>query len=762
MAKRKVAILGGGMAGLTAAYELTRTPQLRERHEVTIYQMGWRLGGKAASSRDTFGRILEHGLHVWFGCYENAFGLIREVYKTWDRDADCPLKTWRDAFVPQDCTPIGDRIGGRYSFHPVQWPRRSGQPGDGAGLPTLWESSVVLLELARNVARAWSDKHPDVAMPGNRAPQWALDQYDKFFATSRNVERPAASLQHDPSGRFADVGETVEAALAWARSFDGSVPHVINKRHSHHGIIALLRTARDHVQIASMDTSAQDIETRVLEQLLDVVAAFLNGLFSDLIIDGKTIDQLDALEFRAWLMRHGGSPLAVEESALVKSLYDTMFQYEDGDPARPSYAAGTAAQVVLRIVATYKEAALYLMTAGMGEVVVAPLYETLKGRGVKFRFFRKVSRLEIDKDANAVEKIYLERQADVVKGDEYAPTFKHDGLVCWPDRPDWKQIVGGAAMAKAKVDFESHWCQWPSAGQEMLSRGADFHDVILAMSLGAFKRLGAAPAPCDALIEASDAFRRMTVNAGLVPSQAVQLWCSKTASALGWPYGRATTVSGAPPLDIWADMTPTLVYEPRRDAKPPPQSVHYFCSVLNTQLYRRPPNEAETPARAGALVADNVAHFLERGSDAIWPRARTRGDFNWNILYAPQGVAGSRRLDSQYVRANVNPTDCCVGSAKGTTAWRLRADNSGFTNLYLAGCWTRTGMNTTCIESAVMAGRQASRAICGSPANIPGENFLRSVDIGAESIGCLTCLLGPFHFLFVWLQRRQSRKQTVS
>jgi uncharacterized protein with NAD-binding domain and iron-sulfur cluster len=29
MAKRKVTILGGGMGGLTTAYELTRTPELR-------------------------------------------------------------------------------------------------------------------------------------------------------------------------------------------------------------------------------------------------------------------------------------------------------------------------------------------------------------------------------------------------------------------------------------------------------------------------------------------------------------------------------------------------------------------------------------------------------------------------------------------------------------------------------------------------------------------------------------------------------------
>ena len=63
----KVAILGGGVGGMTAAFELTATPELRERYDVTLYQLGWRLGGKGASGRNAraHDRIEEHGLHVW-------------------------------------------------------------------------------------------------------------------------------------------------------------------------------------------------------------------------------------------------------------------------------------------------------------------------------------------------------------------------------------------------------------------------------------------------------------------------------------------------------------------------------------------------------------------------------------------------------------------------------------------------------------------------------------------------------------------------
>src|SRR4051812_25352824 len=102
--RRRVAILGGGAGSLAAAFELTATPELRERYTVTVYQLGWRLGGKGASGRRRTGaeaqRIEEHGLHVWFGFYENAFDVIRRVYEELDRPADAPLRTWRDAFHP--------------------------------------------------------------------------------------------------------------------------------------------------------------------------------------------------------------------------------------------------------------------------------------------------------------------------------------------------------------------------------------------------------------------------------------------------------------------------------------------------------------------------------------------------------------------------------------------------------------------------------------------------------------------------------------
>src|SRR5205823_3375511 len=82
--KRKIAILGGGMGAMTAAFELTDRPGWQNHYDITVYQMGWRLGGKCASGRNLdpqLGkRIEEHGVHVWFGFYDNAFRMIKKCY----------------------------------------------------------------------------------------------------------------------------------------------------------------------------------------------------------------------------------------------------------------------------------------------------------------------------------------------------------------------------------------------------------------------------------------------------------------------------------------------------------------------------------------------------------------------------------------------------------------------------------------------------------------------------------------------------------
>nr|CAD27442.1 putative zeta-carotene desaturase [Helianthus annuus] len=72
--KLKVAIIGAGLAGMSTAVEL-----LNQGHEVDIYESRTFIGGKVGSFVDKQGNHIEMGLHVFFGCYNNLFRLLKKV-----------------------------------------------------------------------------------------------------------------------------------------------------------------------------------------------------------------------------------------------------------------------------------------------------------------------------------------------------------------------------------------------------------------------------------------------------------------------------------------------------------------------------------------------------------------------------------------------------------------------------------------------------------------------------------------------------------
>uniref|UniRef100_A0A0D6QX29 Zeta-carotene desaturase n=1 Tax=Araucaria cunninghamii TaxID=56994 RepID=A0A0D6QX29_ARACU len=72
--KLKVAIIGSGLAGMSTAVEL-----LDQGHEVDIYESRPFIGGKVGSYVDKTGNHIEMGLHVFFGCYNNLFRLMKKV-----------------------------------------------------------------------------------------------------------------------------------------------------------------------------------------------------------------------------------------------------------------------------------------------------------------------------------------------------------------------------------------------------------------------------------------------------------------------------------------------------------------------------------------------------------------------------------------------------------------------------------------------------------------------------------------------------------
>ncbi|HUL98260.1 MAG TPA: FAD-dependent oxidoreductase, partial [Mycobacterium sp.] len=66
-----------------------------------------------------------------------------------------------------------------------------------------------------------------------------------------------------------------------------------------------------------------------------------------------------------------------------------------------------------------------------------------------------------------------------------------------------------------------------------------------------------------------------------------------------------------------------------------------------------------------------------------------------------------------HVSVNIDPSDRYVLSVPGSDKYRLRPDEAGYDNLVLAGDWTDSGLNSGCIESAVLSGLQAANTILG-------------------------------------------------
>ena len=70
----RVAIVGAGLAGMATAIDLVDAGA-----EVEIFESRPFVGGKVGSWVDKDGNHLEMGLHVFFGCYYNLFGLMAKV-----------------------------------------------------------------------------------------------------------------------------------------------------------------------------------------------------------------------------------------------------------------------------------------------------------------------------------------------------------------------------------------------------------------------------------------------------------------------------------------------------------------------------------------------------------------------------------------------------------------------------------------------------------------------------------------------------------
>jgi uncharacterized protein with NAD-binding domain and iron-sulfur cluster len=448
--------------------------------------------------------------------------------------------------------------------------------------------------------------------------------------------------------------------------------------------------------------------------VVDLLVAIARGILEDDLLEANNFDVIEDYDFRDWLLAHGADRDSVDCALVRAVVYDLAFGYEDGDPQRPACGAGTALRGLLRTFFTYRGSLMWKMNAGMGDVVFAPLYELLVKRGVQIRFFHRVEavhaaggmvdRIDIDVQAAVPQQIdpsdYLRPSPD--EGSNGSAAWK----AVWPAGPS--QLPDGEKWASLPPAYYESWYrgrQCALAGEKTLRRepgGDGFDVVVFGMPISCV------PHVAPDLVSQSDLWKAAVEHLRTVPTQAMQLWLNRPVSELGALPG-AVLGGFVEPYDTWADM-PHLVDEEKVEGS---KTVAYFCNVLTDMPPPVRGDADEWLDLQDALVREHALRFINRDIGKLWPGAvelHTR-KFKWEVLVAGGEKEGRQRLGDQYLRANVEPSERYVLSVPGSSAHRIKPDDTGFDNLYAVGDWTSCTLNAGCVEAAVISGIRAANEI---------------------------------------------------
>lgn len=605
----RVLIIGGGLGGCSAAWALSRTPQLRANVHVTVLQPGWRLGGKGASGRNAAQgqRIEEHGLHMFMGWYDRAFYMLRETYKARPSYPTAVHPTALDAFEGINRMYFGQP--GKADFWDMPFPSKPNElPGhDFRPDPSVRERAT---EFVRGLAPRFG--LPNLVIPAAVELEELLE-FTEFIASG-----------------------IVRLALPPDEAYRANV-------------------------------------------MLDLAFAILNGLITDNVAT-RGWHSINDRDFRVWLATHGARRSTID-SALVKALYDLAFAYEDGNENNPQVEAGSMLLGAMRMSTEYRGSPIYRMKGGMGDVVFAPLFETLSDRGVDFRFFRFAKGLELSADKRQVDRVVVARQVDLTAGtSHYAPLIDipvgTKSQKCWPNEPNWAQLAGPRLPA---YQLERGG---PEVATETYVRGTDFDVVIVATPLGGNF--------VDELSAESDQWQDMRKKVKTVATQSVQLWTNRTSYQMGWKFQTSVHAAYVGPFASWADMSHLLPLE-SWPVSAAPTGLFYLCGV------------AQDPVSSPAIY-DGVSDWLDTFGTQLWPNAAEPAGFRYSTL-----MGGN--VDHNFVKINDVDTERYVLSLPGSSAYRIRPANTGFENVYVAGDWVFGAINGGCAEAAAQGGIEAAEGL---------------------------------------------------
>ena len=679
--KTKVAILGGGLGSMVAAWHLTQVPDWKEHFDITVHQMGWRLGGKTASGRDTregYGlRNEEHGLHIFMGFYDNAFRTVREI--TQARGID-----WTTLFLPDSDLTLAtpDVVRDTYFRLEFVYPSYRGTPGDVIDAPTIDDLVFNFCKIIQRVIHKAIERVDDGLKDEHvvRAFGRAADLHGQHHSLKslmnclKDIEVAAAEATQSAS-----TMDSVEEMKVSVEKLSESIQNPAFESLLLHGLTTtpLPALAQEALSLLSNDgvspadgsppgpTPAQFLI--VCLQIVDWGVAQFKGMVVDgVLFSGEGFAAINQYEYIEWLLKNGmrrGS----EWNPITRGGYDLIFGFKNGDVRHPECAAGVASQGILNMGAGYHGELFYKFQFGTADVLFAPLYQELVSRGVRFEFMHKVTNLGVgvgDAGEPVIDDIAIVQQASLVdSSQEYQPLVdfptsagSNTTSPGWPDAPLWAQLVDGEELEASGANLESYYDAYQGVGNITLRRGEDFDVVVLGIPIGAH------PYITKELAGASPAWAQHLASGDTVATLALQLWMTPTTEELGFKSkGMETTLTSfRDPFNTWSDMTHILGSEDWVGSAPP-ASVHYFCGPLRTENV---PDleDHDYPDRETAAVEGMARAWLTRNVEWLWNNTKCPRDDDsgvgtpdplecfWPLLVDPSNATGPDRLKAQYFR----------------------------------------------------------------------------------------------------------------
>lgn len=732
--RKKIAVLGGGLSALSSVYELTDYPGWDDHYEITVYQMGWRLGGKTATGRGLHNRVEEKGIHIFQGWYDNAFRMVKNAYHIQEEhnlNPDSPLKKWSEAIVPDNASLFTEwsHRDDKWINWPIIFPMNDQEPGT-AGKSTP-------LELIRKVL-------------GIALQMVIGEPYQKGEGYLRKE-----LMEHllDVNQKFGDTKAVHKARTSWWGRILNKIKKLFRKT------VVPLEVKMLHKAVEIIDKqierttgeNAKKIELEELEKVVNHFSKFthwfekmfshaidkhdqvrrvisviewmevsLKGILHDVYnpetgeFDYQNINKYNYLD---WLKKHGASELVLD-CPLVRFMYTGAFAN--------MLKGGTgllAADIGLRMVllsVDYKGCLVWKLRAGTADTIITPITQVLMHRGVKFKFFHKVQQVH-HSDTGKIEKISMAEQVKLRDGStEYNPFRKIEGLNSWPAEPLYDQIDAKQAekLKENEVNLESSWADWENYREFTLEKGKDFDQVLLGISVAALKHI------CSEIVEKREDWKNMVDKVETTQTAQVQLWMKPTLREMGFKVEDWGMAEGDEPNSViyanylysWTDMSLILDME-KWPEHLKPGHLSYWCGTIPDASPIEPFSNHWFPKTQQARMMGITEQWLLSNGGWLWPDTSSRENpqgFNFEYL-APfeekEDMTPIEKFYQQFFLLNIEPSDRYVLAVPGSNQYRKKADESGFSNMFLTGDWIDFGFNVGHMEGAVTAGLRAAHAI---------------------------------------------------